>query len=79
MKRIDVHEVVAHASRYLKRVEKGEHIVICRNGEPIAELLPLLAQSDSERPIGSFEGQFEIDPEGFEPPSPDELDLPDGK
>jgi len=41
MKTVNVHEAKTHFSSLLDRVEKtSEAIVICRNGEPIADLVP---------------------------------------
>ena len=41
MKTVNVHEAKTHFSSLLARVEKtSEAIVICRNGEPIADLVP---------------------------------------
>jgi prevent-host-death family protein len=41
VKTVNVHEAKTHFSRLLARVEKNsEAIVICRNGEPVADLVP---------------------------------------
>ena len=41
MKTVNVHEAKTHFSSLLARVENSkERIVICRNGEPIANLVP---------------------------------------
>jgi len=41
MKTVNVHEAKTNFSRLLARVEKDSaSIVICRNGEPIADLVP---------------------------------------
>ena len=41
MKTVNVHEAKTNFSRLLARVEKNsEPIVICRNGEPVADLVP---------------------------------------
>lgn len=39
MKSVNVHEAKTHLSRLLAEVEKGEEIVISRNGKPVARLL----------------------------------------
>ena len=36
---INVHEAKSNLSSLLRRVEAGEEIVICRNGEPVARLV----------------------------------------
>ncbi len=41
MKTVNVHEAKTAFSRLLARVEKGnQRVVICRNGEPVADLVP---------------------------------------
>ncbi|MGH7989330.1 MAG: type II toxin-antitoxin system Phd/YefM family antitoxin [Limisphaerales bacterium] len=41
MKTVNVHEAKTHFSSLLARVEKDSGaIVICRNGEPVADLVP---------------------------------------
>jgi prevent-host-death family protein len=41
MKRVDVHEAKNQFDGLMARVEEnGESIVICRNGLPVAELVP---------------------------------------
>ena len=41
MKTVNVHEAKTNFSRLLARLEEGsEAIVICRNGEPVADLVP---------------------------------------
>jgi len=41
MKTVNVHEAKTHLSSLLARVEEtSEAIVICRNGEPVADLVP---------------------------------------
>ena len=41
MKTVNVHEAKTHFSRLLTKLEADrETIVICRNGEPVADLVP---------------------------------------
>jgi prevent-host-death family protein len=79
MTRVNIREAKAHFSRYLKRVEAGHVITICRNTVPIAELRPVAAKPKLKRPIGLFKGQFTILPSFFDPLPDDELDLWYGK
>jgi prevent-host-death family protein len=37
---VNVHEAKSQLSRLLELVEQGEHVVIARNGHPVAELVP---------------------------------------
>lgn len=41
MKTINVAELKAHLSQYLRRAQNGEHIVVRDRETPIAELVPL--------------------------------------
>jgi prevent-host-death family protein len=41
VKIVNVHEAKTHFSSLIARVERrGESVVICRNGEPVANLVP---------------------------------------
>lgn len=40
MKSINVHEAKTNLSAILSEIEKGKVYLICRNGKPVAELLP---------------------------------------
>lgn len=40
MKSIGTYELKAHLSRILDEVEAGERILVTRNGEPVAEIVP---------------------------------------
>jgi len=40
MKSIGTYELKAHLSRILDEVEGGERILVTRNGEPVAEIVP---------------------------------------
>ena len=43
---VNVHDAKSQLSRLLELVEEGETVVIARNGEPVAELVP------ARRPTG---------------------------
>jgi prevent-host-death family protein len=38
---VNVHEAKSQLSRLLELVEEGETVVIARNGQPVAELVPV--------------------------------------
>lgn len=40
MHKLNIHEAKTKLSALLSRVEKGESFLICRNGNPIAHLIP---------------------------------------
>jgi len=45
MDRVNVHEAKTRLSALLAEVEGGKKILICRNGKPVAELLPYRRKS----------------------------------
>jgi prevent-host-death family protein len=67
---VGVHEAKTHLSRLLRRVSAGEEIVIARDGEPIARLVPV--RSRDRRVLGQDRGVFEV-PEDFDAPLPPEI------
>ena len=79
MIKLNIHEAKTHLSRYLKRLAKGEHIVLCLRNVPIAEIRPLAAPETKPRPIGLAGGQFTVPPSFFEPLSNDLLDAFEGR
>ena len=46
MKTINVAELKAHLSQYLRQAQKGEHIVVRDRQTPIAELVPIVRSHD---------------------------------
>jgi prevent-host-death family protein len=70
----------ARLSEYLDRALAGEHIVICRHNEPVAELRPLAGSRLEPRPIGPLPGRptFDIPSSFFEPMADAELDAWEG-
>jgi prevent-host-death family protein len=71
MKAVNIHEAKTHLSRLLKRVGRGEEIVISKAGTPVARLVPL-ASPPAPRTLGGFEGQVRIAAD-FDAPLPREL------
>jgi len=67
MIKINIHEAKTHLSRYLKRLAKGEIIVLCKRNIPIAEIRPLARGRKSLRPVGLAKDRFKVPPEFFEP------------
>ena len=72
MVQINVHEAKANLSRYLKQVEKGETITICRRNKPIAEIRAVPVTPTTQRRIGILKGKFKV-PKSFFDPLPDEI------
>lgn len=64
MEHVSVRELRQHLSRYLRRVEKGEHLVVTERRRPVAMLGPLPEEVDvlelmyltgeATRPIGDL-------------------------
>jgi antitoxin (DNA-binding transcriptional repressor) of toxin-antitoxin stability system len=67
MKKLNLHEVKTHLSRYLPLLKRGETILLCKRNVPIAEIRPLSPLHKAQRPIGLAKGEFTVPPEFFEP------------
>jgi prevent-host-death family protein len=50
MKQVNVHDAKTQLSRLLQEVENGEEIVIARNGEPVARLVPHVEERKPREP-----------------------------
>lgn len=79
MVKVNIHQARTHLSRYLKRVEQGETILVCRRNEPIAKLRPVNAPKDRRRPVGLAADVFEMPDSVFEPLPEDLLDAFSGR
>jgi prevent-host-death family protein len=51
--KLNIHEAKTHFSKLVAAVEAGERVVICRNGEPVMECVPL--QPLAPFPFGAWE------------------------
>ncbi len=71
MIRINIHEAKTHLSRYLKRLEEGESILLCKRNTPIAEIRPLTPARKDKRPIGLAKGTLKVTKKFFEPLPPE--------
>lgn len=74
MAEVGVHEAKTHFSKLLKRVEAGEEIVITRNREVVARLVPPVDQPPRRLVWGTAEGQFTI-PDDFDDSMEDLFDV----
>jgi prevent-host-death family protein len=73
MIQVSIYEAKTHLSRYIKRVRRGEVIVLCQRNVPVAEIRPLrLAASTQQRPVGLAKGKLTV-PEEFFSPLPKEV------
>lgn len=64
---INIHEAKTHLSKYLKKAERGQRIVVCRRNVPIAVLGPTEPVVDRRKGFGSAQGKVIIPPEFFDP------------
>ena len=69
MSSYNVHEAKSNLSRLLRKTAAGEEVVIMRDGEPVAELIPYRKRS-RKRLLGFAAGQVEM-VEGWERPMTD--------
>ncbi len=69
---VNIHDAKTHFSRLIQRVERGEEIVIARDGRPVARLVHLAMRTEP-RPLGIWKDQIWIAPD-FDDPIPDLLD-----
>ena len=72
METVNIHEAKTHLSRYLKRLAKGETIILCKRNTPIAEIRPLPPPRTKPRPLGLGKGKVKVPKEFFDP-LPDEF------
>jgi prevent-host-death family protein len=67
MIRINIQEAKANLSHYLRRVEHGDIVVLCRHNHPIAEIRPIPNTQPTSRTFGIDQGQIVVPPEFFDP------------
>jgi antitoxin (DNA-binding transcriptional repressor) of toxin-antitoxin stability system len=66
MLKVNIAEAKAHLSHYLKRVEEGETVILCRRNQPIAELRAIGQRDQEPRSFGLGEGLYRVDERFFE-------------
>lgn len=74
---VNIHEAKTHLSRLLAQMERGEDVVIARNGKPVAKLVP--CEPKGKRQFGALKGKISIDERFFEPLPEEELRLWEGR
>ena len=70
MAEFNVHEAKSNLSRLLALVERGEEVIIKRNGEPVADLVRHRRRT-GRRTLGALRGTISL-PEGWDAPMTDE-------
>jgi prevent-host-death family protein len=66
MKIVNVHEAKTQLSRLLQEMEKGEEIVIARNGTPVAKLVPHVEERTPREPGWAKPGWMAPDFDGYD-------------
>lgn len=56
---VNVYEAKTRLSALLAEVERGEDVVIARNGKPVARLVPYVRQARERRP-GAWQGRVHV-------------------
>ncbi|MFQ5651317.1 MAG: type II toxin-antitoxin system Phd/YefM family antitoxin [bacterium] len=69
---ISVDEIKRDFSKFLKRVESGEILLIMKAGKPLAETKPVSQDTSKLRPFGLCEGDFTV-PDDFDVPLPEDI------
>lgn len=69
---VTLQELQRDPDALLDRVEAGEHLVVAREGRPVAELRPIPAILSGPRPFGLCAGEFTV-PDDFDSPLPEEI------
>ena len=58
----------------LERVQRGEEVIIARDGAPIARIVPAVTSDSGPRPFGTAIGLIELRPGWDDPLTDEELD-----
>jgi prevent-host-death family protein len=66
VKQVNVHEAKTQLSRLLQYVEEGEEVVIARNGEPVAKLVPHVEERKPREPGWAKRGWMAPDFDEFD-------------
>jgi prevent-host-death family protein len=72
MRTVTLTDLLQNPANLLARVEAGEHLVVVRDGQPVAELRPIAGPRTGLRPFGLAAGAFAV-PEDFDAPLPDDV------
>lgn len=71
MRTVNVYAAKAKLSSLLDQAEKGEEVVITRNGRPVAKIVPYRERKEP-RQLGRLKGKIRIAAD-FDAPLPDDL------
>lgn len=59
MRQVNIHEAKTQLSRLVEEVSRGEEIVLARNGQPVARLVPIEPRTGPRQP-GRLKGRIRI-------------------
>ena len=68
-RQFNIHEAKTHFSRLIERVERGDEVLIARDGRPVARLVPIGKQGASGSRFGALRGRLHV-PADFDAPLP---------
>lgn len=69
----NIHEAKSNLSRLVKKTEHGEEVIIMRNGDPVAELVPYRRPGKKKIKLGFGASQaHEIDKDWWKPMTDEE-------
>jgi prevent-host-death family protein len=68
---VNMHDAKTNLSKLIARVERGEEIIVARDGKPVAKLVPF-QETPKPRVPGSAKGRIWIGPD-FDDPLPFDL------
>ena len=72
MTTISIDEIQRNLMAYLEQVKAGETLLILENGEPVAEIKPVVHNGAALRPYALCAGEFRV-PDDFDVPLLDEI------
>lgn len=68
-----IHDAKTNLSKLIARAEAGEEVVLARDKEPVAKIVPIAPKP--KRQFGRLKGKGSVGPEFFEPLPESELKL----
>jgi prevent-host-death family protein len=60
---VNVHQAKTELSKLLKEVEEGREVVIARNGEPVAKLVPFPTPGAQRFRVDTWRGRIHVGPD----------------
>jgi prevent-host-death family protein len=72
MIKVNVADAKTNFSKYLKKVEQGEVVVLARRNRPVAEIRRIAVRKRERRPIGLCAGEFKVS-DNFDAALPEDL------